>query len=259
MVWATHVSSLLGFLTPYCYASLVIVVLVAAAGAPVPTGALFIGLGALSIQPHGPNFLALALLGTAAGVSGDVLDYGLGRVGRPVLYAWLLRPFLKFSGFGIKDANTGLGRGSGMMIFLTRFTLTPLASPLSILAGVVRAPLARFLAWDAPGDAVAVIGNLALGRWLGSGLTTHSPHAAAFWGVLAFAGVAPTLLFLLVLWHRTARRRAPIGSVARGRCLHVVASGSIPYQESASAAAESSVEADRGERCAKLRGTWRHR
>lgn len=192
---------------PYCYASLVLVVLMAAVGVPIPIGALVVGLGALSVQPHGPSFLALALLGTAAAVSGHVLDYGLGRVGRPVLYAWLLRPFLKFSGIGIKDATTGMGRSSGMTIFLTRFALTPLASPLSILAGVVRAPFARFLAWDAAGDAVAVVGNLTLGRWLGSGFTTYGPHATALWGVLAFAGAAPTLLFLVVLLWRTARRR----------------------------------------------------
>src|SRR5690349_10939145 len=125
MVWAMHTSSLVGLLTAYCYTTMVIAVLVAAAGAPVPIGALFIGLGVLSVQPHGPNFLALALLGTAAAVSGDVLDYGLGHVGRPVLYTWLLRPFLKFSGIGIDDATKGLGRSSGMMIFLTRFMLTP--------------------------------------------------------------------------------------------------------------------------------------
>jgi len=207
MVWTTHASSLVGLLTPYCYASLVLVVLMAAVGVPIPIGALFVGLGALSVQPHGPSFLALALLGTVAAVSGHVLDYGLGRVGRPVLYAWLLRPFLKFSGIGIKDATTGMGHSSGMTIFLTRSTLTPLASPLSILAGAVRAPVAGFLACDAAGDAVAVTGNLTLGRWLGSGLTTHGPHTAAYWGVLAFAGAAPNLLFLVVLLWRTARRR----------------------------------------------------
>jgi membrane-associated protein len=261
MVWATHASSLASLLTPYCYASLVLVVLVAAAGAPVPTGAIFIGLGALSVQPQGPNFLALALLGTAAAVSGDVLDYGLGRAGRPVLYAWLLRPFLKFSGIELKDLTTRLSRGSGVMIFLTRFTLTPLASPLSILAGIVRTPLARFLAWDVPGDVVAVIGNLALGRWLGSGFTTHSSHVAAFWGVLAFAGVAPTLLFLPVPGRTLAPHRAPprtpIGRAACERGPHLVASGSNLYQEGTSAATKSSMEADRSERCARLRGIRR--
>ncbi len=254
MIWATHASSLVGLLALSCYASLVLLVLVAAAGAPLPTGALFIALGTLSVQPHGPNFLALGLLGTAAGVSGDLLDYALGRMGRPVLYTRLLRPLLRFSGIGIKDANKALGGSRGMMIFLTKFTLTPLASPLSILAGAGRAPLARFLVWDAPGDAVAVIGNLAIGRWLGPGLITHSPHAAAFWGVLAFAGVAPGLVFLVVLWFRTSRRRrhVQIGSGAPGCGLHLAASNAIAYHESASAAAQSSIEADRAEPCAPL-------
>src|SRR5258706_3843299 len=169
MVWTTHASSLVGLLTPYCYASLVLVVLMAAVGVPIPIGALFVGLGALSAQPHGPSFLALALLGTAAAVSGHVLDYGLGRVGRPVLYAWLLRPFLKFSGIGIKDATTGMGHSSGMTIFLTRFTLTPLASPLSILAGAVRAPVAGVLLADAAWGTGAVATHLtrALAGWSG--------------------------------------------------------------------------------------------
>jgi membrane-associated protein len=253
MGWTTHAASLMGLLTPLCYASLVVVVLVAAAGAPLPTGALFLGLGALSAQPHGPNFLALGLLGTVAAVSGDLLDYVLGRMGRPMLYTRLLRPLLKFSRIGIEDASMTLGRGRGMMIFLTKFTLTPLASPLSILAGAGRAPLATFLVWDASGDAVAVIGNLAIGRWVGSGLITHSPFAAAFWGVLAFAGVAPGLVFLVVLWFRTAhcRRHVQIGSGAPGRSRHLAVSNSITYHE-------SSTEADRAEPCAPLPGARRH-
>jgi membrane protein DedA with SNARE-associated domain len=210
MGWATRGSSLVGLLTSDCYTSLVIVVLVASAGAPLPTGASFFDLGTLSAQPHGPNLVVVALLGTAAGVSGDLLDYGLGHVGRPKLYAWLLRPFLKFSEIGAKNPTMGLGGGSGMTIFLMRYTLTALASPLSILAGVARAPLMGFLAWDAPGDAIAVVGNLALGSWLGPGLMSHGGHVAAWWGVLAFARVAPILVCLIVLWdrRRTARRHS---------------------------------------------------
>lgn len=215
MVLAVNTSGLTGILIAFCYAALVILMLLGAAGAPLPTGAVLIGLGALSAQRHGPNFLILALLATAAAVSGDILDYGLGRAGRPVLYAWLLRPLLKFTGIGINDA-TRLGRGSGLMVFLTRFTLTPLASPLSILVGAARVPLATFLIWDAPGDVVAVVGNLGIGRWLGTGLTTHTPHAIAFWGIFTLASLAPAILFLVVRWHRMARSRAPIGSAVCG-------------------------------------------
>ena len=172
MGWATHGASLVGLLTPDRYTSLrivvllVLVLLVASAGAPLPTGALCIDLGTLSAQPRGPNLVVMTLLGAAAGVSYDLLDCGLGRVGRPKLYAWLLRAFLKVSEIAAKNPTMGLGGGSGMTLFLMRYTLTALASPLSILAGVARAPLLGFLAWDAPGDAVAVVGNLALGRWL---------------------------------------------------------------------------------------------
>jgi membrane protein DedA with SNARE-associated domain len=253
-----------GLLTPDCHTPLLIVALVAlvalvaSAGAPLPTG---FDLGTLSAQPHGPNLVVVALLGAAAGVSGNLLDYGLGRVGRPKLYAWLLRAFLKFSEIGAKNPTMGLGGGSGMAILLMRYTLTALASPLSILAGVVRAPLMGFLAWDAPGGAVAVVGNLALGRRFGPGLLSHGGHMAAWWGVLAFARMAPILL-LIVLWdwrrtaHRHSRQLASAQVDPASTWLLLAPSGPIwphPYRESVSAAAESSVEVSRGKPCARLR------
>jgi len=203
-----------------------------------------------------PNLVVMTLLGAAAGVSYDLLDCGLGRVGRPKLYAWLLRAFLKVSEIAAKNPTMGLGGGSGMTLFLMRYTVTALASRLSILAGVARAalglsglgcawrcgcgrrqPRARKVVW--PRINVA---------WRTRGSVVGSPCVCS-------CGAYPALP------HRAlgpAPRAASRANWPRRRWtrLRLVASGPIwplPYRESVSAAPESSVEEARDKPCARLR------
>lgn len=196
LILSFSVSTLLQWVTIYGYPFLVVLVLLASAGAPLPTEALLIGLGVLSAQAHGPNFLILAALGTAASVSGDLLDYWMGRLGGPVVRKWLVRALQRLK---IRGSDALLGekrgwRGSWAAIFVTRFLITWLGTPISVLAGTTRVAFATFLIWDFIGEAIYATGNLAIGRWAGAQLTSEGWFAALFWGAVALVTVLPAAL-----------------------------------------------------------------
>ena len=189
-------ATLLQWVAVYGYPCLVVLVLLASAGAPLPTEALLIGLGVLSAQARGPNFLILAVLGTAAAVSGDLLDYWLGRLGGPIVRKWLVRALqrLRLRGSDALLADTHGWRGSWAAIFVTRFLITWLGTPISVLAGTTRVAFATFLLWDFIGEAIYATGNLAIGRLAGAQLTTQGWFAALFWGMVALVTLIPAVV-----------------------------------------------------------------
>jgi membrane-associated protein len=188
-------TALMGLVAAYGYVCLAGVVFVAAAGVPLPVQLLLIGLGALSAQRGGPNFLLLGVVGAATALGGDLADYLLGRLGgRPAL-RWLLGG-LGGAGDVDKDLRRRLPfwRRSGLVILLTRFLLTPLGVPVSLLAGATRLPLPRFVSWDLLGEAIFVLGSLALGRLFGTTLLHGGPVTWAFWGIAAALTLLPAVL-----------------------------------------------------------------
>lgn len=199
----------LDWVSVYGYPALIGLVFLASAGAPLPVEALLIGLGVLSADGHGPDLLPLAVLGTVAAVGGDVLDYWLGRLGSPLVRKWLvfLLHHLKKKG-DLAASQTHGWRGSGETIFVTRFLLTWLGTPISILAGSTQVAFVAFLAWDVGGEAVYVVGNLALGRWA-SGWLAQGWFALLFWGLVAAVTALPALV-TLGRWLR--KQRAPDAS-----------------------------------------------
>jgi membrane-associated protein len=187
------------------YPAFIGLVLLAAAGAPLPVAALLIGLGVLSAQGQGPDLFLLAVLGTLAAVGGDVFDYWLGRLGSRVVGKWLaalLRRLMRQRARTL--AQTHSWQGSGTAIFVTRFLLPWLGTPISLLAGSRRVAFALFLAWDIGGETMYVVGNLALGR-CASGWLAQSWFGATFWGLVALVTLLPVLL-MLGRWLRTRRK-----------------------------------------------------
>src|SRR5215831_17817992 len=77
----------------YGYLVLGALLLLAAAGAPLPwpIAASFVMLGALTALPSGPSFPALALVATIAATTGHSLLYWLGHSSSPRLQRWRLR------------------------------------------------------------------------------------------------------------------------------------------------------------------------
>lgn len=167
----------------YGYLVVAVLLLVASAGLPLPVSVLLVALGMLSSHTNQLDLAALAVAGTLASVAGDLLDYAAGRVGVEHLPAPLRRALDRHPE-GAGRIQALMARRAGAAIFLTRFLLTPLALPVSLLAGASRLRLRSFLLWDLAGEAVFVAGYLLLGRFLGD---IPGPLDALPWLVLAGA------------------------------------------------------------------------
>lgn len=167
------VTAVLSLLSTYGYPALGILVGVAAAGVPIPfpMTTTFVALGALTTVAHGPNFLVLAVVATLAAAAGHSADYGLGRSGSPRLRRWRARLERRIGGKTLRAAERRLTEGSTLVILLTRFPLTSLASPVSLAAGLTRVAYGRFLALELVGKATYFTTCLLLGRLLGPAVT----------------------------------------------------------------------------------------
>jgi membrane protein DedA with SNARE-associated domain len=192
-------TSLLHLLSLYGYPGLAALVLVAATGipVPVPVAGLFIVLGMLTVNPHGPGFLATAALATVAAAGGHSVDYWLGRAGSPLLEKGLRRIERTLGGAIVMRAELGISRSSGLLIVLTRCILTAVASPVSALAGAMRIAFPLYLALELLGEAIYFAGYLALGRLLGSTLARSGLTLAVAWTVAAIVIIGPALLIRL--------------------------------------------------------------
>lgn len=199
------VSGLPQLVTLYGYPVLLVVSLVAAAGAPVPLTSLLLALGALSGAHNGPDFTVLLLFGTLGSVAGDLVDYGAGRFGGVPLLAWLARhPRLR--GGDLERARDYLERHGGLAIFFTRFILTAVASPLSVLVGASRMKSLAFLAWDTAGELLYILSTLLLGRLFGGDLVEDGAFGTAL-ALVTILGVVIPLLAIALRWLQTARKR----------------------------------------------------
>ena len=193
-------SGLLALFDSYGYLALAGLVLLAAAGVPLPfpVSGAFVALGALTAEAHGPSFLALIVVAVLAAAAGHSVDFWVGRAGGgPLLRRWQARLARRMGAETLARAERGLARGSSLLILLTRFLLTPLASPVSLLAGAARVPYRRYLALELVGQAIYFTGYLTLGRILGVAITRNPLTFVALFALIALLVVAPTLLLRL--------------------------------------------------------------
>jgi membrane-associated protein len=185
----------------YGYLALGALLLLAAAGAPLPwpIAASFVLFGALTAHPSGPSFAALALVATMAATIGHSFLYWVGRSSSPRLQRWRLRLERRLHRrISALRMEQGIARNAGLLIFLTRCLLTPLAGPVSLLAGAARIGIPRYLVWEFAGTALYFCGYLALGRLLGPALLRDARSLALFYGIVAMVIALPSL----VLWLR---------------------------------------------------------
>ncbi|HEX6121800.1 MAG TPA: VTT domain-containing protein [Ktedonobacterales bacterium] len=194
---------LLQLANTYGYPLVVATLLAASAGLPLPAGMLLAALGALSALRQGPDLMLLLTLSIAACVVGDALDYAAGRYGVPALAGSLMGRRGARVRVLVANVSARLQRQGGPFIFITRFLLTPLASPTSLLAGASRLPLRRFLLWDAAGEAVFVLLYLILGRVVGATADLDDVLLPA----LMAAGALTAVLMLAPHAHRLLAHR----------------------------------------------------
>jgi membrane protein DedA with SNARE-associated domain len=193
-------AGLVHLLASYGYPALAVLVSLAAMGVPLPfpVAATFVALGALSARPDGPHFLVLALVATLAASAGHSADYWLGRAGGPLVGRGLQRLQRRSPAeTALTRVEQGLLRRANPLILLTRCVVTPLASPVSLLAGAARIPFSTYLALEVVGEAIYSCGYLTLGRLLGPDLAGTPLTFALFLLLIALIVLLPSLLLRL--------------------------------------------------------------
>jgi membrane protein DedA with SNARE-associated domain len=208
---STTVSDVLHLVMVYGYLGLFAAAFVAALGigVPIPLTALLLTLGAYSAAPHGPSFAAVAVAGLAGVKGGHLVVYGVGRLGGRHLAGRLARVERQSRMRRVVQASSRLRGGRPLLVFLSRFLLTSIASPLSLFAGVTRMPFAAYLALEVAGESLYVLGNLGIGRAFGPQLTARGGGLLLVWVAVAVATLLPLVLLRLVAW--AIGRRAGAG------------------------------------------------
>jgi membrane-associated protein len=168
-------------------------------GAPIPVTALLLVTGALSGTQGGPNAVAVAVLAVLGLTCGHATDYLCGRLGTRVFAPRLSRALDRLNGVRQILESPRSTSGRTLLLFLSRFILTPVASPVSLFAGVIRMPVGLYLALETAGTAVYVAGNLLLGHLFG-------PHAFGGGGLILFWLVVAGLTLLPIALIRRVSR-----------------------------------------------------
>jgi membrane protein DedA with SNARE-associated domain len=146
------VDQLLTLLLLHGYPVLFAVVLVAAAGAPLPTGILVLAAGAFAADGE-LNLATVVATAAGAAVAGDLLACCAARRAGEALVA---RHGARV-GLGparLTAARRWFARWAGATVFLTRWLVAPLGPPVNVIAGVAGYPVVRFAAASAAGQAV---------------------------------------------------------------------------------------------------------
>lgn len=225
---SAHIATQL--IATYGYLGLFAAVFVAAVGigAPIPVTALLLTVGALSASRGGPSVAALSLAGIAGATGGHMVDYWFGRLGNRLARSWLARAQRRPGVHSVLERVLRLRGGRALLLFVSRFVLTPIASPVSMLAGVTRLGFGVCLGLEVCGTAIYVLGNLTLGRIFGATLLAQGGALPAFWVVVAVATLAPVALIRLALYIVTRTR---------------IGAATAPAPEAATAAAARSARA----------------
>ena len=189
-------NQLLTLLLVYGYAAVGGVELISSIGVPLPMTAILLASGSMAALGD-LNLPLLCLVAVIASITGDCIDYALGRrLGAPLLEALVRRSLLREP--AVERARGQMQRWSGASVFLTRWLFTPLSSLVSLLAGTSCYPLRRFLLADIAGNLIAAVIYLGAGYLVGANwVTVWSDVSGAPLLATLFAG--GMLLFALGL------------------------------------------------------------
>jgi membrane-associated protein len=201
---------LLSTLGLYGPAVLFAVLLVGAVGLPTPGSLLLLVAGSF-VEQGEMGLWPVLLLGFAGAVIGDNIGFAVGRWGGRRLSLRLSR---RFGGERrLRSAEDWLKRWGDAGVFLSRWLLSPLGSPVNIVAGASGYPWRRFLFYDLLGEALWVVGYVMLGEFFGDGAEELNSVLGDFtWAVVGLLAAA------LLGWSLFRTLRAPAaGSMKSGR------------------------------------------
>lgn len=190
----------LAALITYGPIALALTLLLGAAGAPLPGALVLIAAGAFARQDF-IDWRWAAAAGLAGVVLGDIVAYGIGRVGG----VWAEKRMAHMSAW--QSATDQFARHGGWAIFLTRFLLTPLGVPMSIIAGIAAYPFYRFVLVDTAGELLWISIYGGAGYALGSQWQVATQFISDFSGLIV--GVAVLTVGVVLAVRQLRRRGAP--------------------------------------------------
>lgn len=171
------------------------VVLIASAGVPLPASLCLLAAGAFAARGD-LSLLWVVLVALFAAVIGDHLAYLAGWMAGRRTLAWLGRWLGQAP---VRRAHREIRRQGWGAVFWSRWLLTPLSTPCSLVCGSIGYPLHAFFTADLFGEAIYVCVLVTLGYMFGD-------QIARIADVLGMVG--PALLMTgAIVWCGSALRR----------------------------------------------------
>lgn len=191
----------LSWITTYGSPMVAGILLLGAMGVPVPGTLVVIASGAFIRQGFLDAYSTpvLALMGA---VCGDTIVYGVGRFAN----LWIERRFGSTKSW--QQAQSFFEQRGGLAIYLTRWLLTPVAVPVTLIAGSSGYPIMQFLLFDVAGELTWIMLYGGLGYAFGSQWELISELITNFTGVII--GIVAIGAGVYILFRR--RRQPAISS-----------------------------------------------
>jgi membrane protein DedA with SNARE-associated domain len=171
------------------------IVFLAGLGVPFPATIIVIAVGAFCRQ----GFLSWPVAGLVAltcVVLGDCLSYALGRYAREsVLHRF--RGSARWA-----QAEMSFQRWGSLSVFLTRFLITGIATPVNLIAGTSNFSFRRFLIYDLSGEAIWIFGYGGLGYLFGTQWEVISDFLSNMSGLLLGLLILGAGIWLGIRWLR---------------------------------------------------------
>lgn len=150
----------------YEYPIVAVVVFLSYLGLPMPASTILLAAGSFCASGN-LNIYILILLVTFVALLGDIVDYYIGyKVGHQLVTTY-------GSKFGLtaekmKRIDQHLDKWGGSSIFITRWLITPLGVPVSLLAGIRKYPMSKFLFCTGSGELLWAVLYVGLGYIFGA-------------------------------------------------------------------------------------------
>ena len=137
------------------------VIVVAAAGIPLPIALMLVAAGSF-VELGEMKLWQVIAVASAAAVLGDQIVYALGRWGGRRIAARIARR--KNGRANIARAELFTKHWGGAGIFFSRWLVTPLGPWVNLTSGMAAYPWPRFFCWDVVGEVLWVILYVMLGK-----------------------------------------------------------------------------------------------
>jgi membrane-associated protein len=153
---------LLAALSQYGLPVLFGVIVIAAAGVPLPISMMLVAAGSF-VELGEMKLWQVIVVASAGAVMGDQIGYALGRWGGHRVVERVKRS--RNGPARIAQAEAFAKRWGALGIFFTRWLITPLGPWLNLTSGMSGYPWTRFFLWDVLGEVLWVILYVLLGKF----------------------------------------------------------------------------------------------